>query len=207
MANKIVFVDDETTGLDPLRNDVWEIAAIVRETGIPDVEHCWMVCPDLRTADPNALRINRYYQRTAGRRLTTTGNAIITAGPDEGLPAGEYLTTASQIAAELARLLDGATLAGACPAFDAAFLSVWLRQHGQAPAWRHRLLDVEALAAGARRESGHLRGLRDLAASWDVQCRAEDVHTALGDARMARDLYDAIMSGRRPSCDTVQAGR
>ena len=198
MPDRIVFVDIETTGLDPHRHDVWEIAAIVRDPGQLDVEHCWMIRPDLVASDPAALRISRYYQRTAGPGLHATGDAIVTAGPDEGLPPQELHTTDARIAAELAKILDGATLAGACPQFDAGFLGLWLRQRDEAPAWRHRLLDVESLAAGARRESGHLRGLAALAETWGVACPEELRHTALADAQMARDLYDAVIHGRWP---------
>ena len=93
MPDRIVFVDIETTGLDPHRHDVWEIAAIVRDPGQLDVEHCWMIRPDLVASDPAALRISRYYQRTAGPGLHATGDAIVTAGPDEGLPPQELHTT------------------------------------------------------------------------------------------------------------------
>lgn len=163
---QIAVVDCETTGLDPATHDVWEIAAIV-----DDVEHTWAVRPDLTNADPNALRVNRYYQRTTH-------------------PAWRW-TAAPIAAAEIARLTAGRHLAGACPWFDASFLDRFLRNHGQAPAWAHRHVCVENLAAGHLRQAVPV-SLRRTAEALGIPVPEDAHHSALGDARVAKAVYDAI---------------
>ncbi len=66
----IAAVDTETTGLDPSRHDVWEIAIIRPDlplgstTGPYDLKRSTLIHtpPDLSKADPTSLRINRFYE-------------------------------------------------------------------------------------------------------------------------------------------------
>jgi hypothetical protein len=69
-----------------------------------------------------------------------------------------------------------------------------MRANGICPSWHYHLVDVETLAAGALR----------MAPPWDFDKLLGEVgltydeadrHTALGDARMVRDLYDAVLRG------------
>src|SRR6185369_7111075 len=60
----VVFVDTETTRLDD-DGEVWEIGAIVREPDHPDVRHRYLVRPQrMHRADPEALAIGRFHERT-----------------------------------------------------------------------------------------------------------------------------------------------
>jgi len=104
----------------------------------------------------------------------------------------------------------GAHLVGAVPNFDADVLSARMRANGICPSWHYHLVDVEALAAGYL---AHLsRTLRvkvgdieitgrppwksdDLSAALGIKVSDEDRHTALGDAKWARAIYDAVMGG------------
>lgn len=167
--HRIVFVDVETTGLDPDRHHIWEIAVILRDPDTEDAEHHWMVRADLETADPASLRIGRYYERTRGWGR---------------MEEPEY------VAGTLAPMLDGAYLAGAVPSFDAAFLARFLRRHGQCPTWHHRLICVETMAATVLDLPVPL-GLTDSADALGVPLDTSVTHTALGDARLARGVYDA----------------
>jgi DNA polymerase III epsilon subunit-like protein len=198
--SRLVFVDTETTGLQPWWNEVWEIAVIERKVihhddlpdQVVDTEHVFHVKPDLTKADPNALRISRFYERTRDFTDWRTSSR-----PGEGWQPP--LSTAKTVA----QLLDGAHLVGAVPSFDAAFLQRFLHRYDQAGAWHYHLIDVEALAVG------YLNGLSRTATSrvqlpglpWDSDqltsalglppVSADVRHTALGDARWARDMYDA----------------
>lgn len=184
-----MFLDTETTGLDRERHQVWEIGAIVRTADVGDVEYHWMLRPDLRTADPARLRIGRYYERMGVLRGSyPAGSAWRVKHPDG---TGTY--AADEVAADLARLLDGVTLVGAVPDFDAEILRRWLRRNGQAGTWHYHLVDVETLAAGELRQPPPW-SLDDLLAEYDLVYDEADRHTALGDARMVRDLYDAVLS-------------
>lgn len=184
---RIVFIDTETTSLRPDRR-AWEIALIVRDPGETDVEHTWFVSADdldLGNADPASLRIGRFYERHP---------AMI--GEDTSWYGGTHYERYAL--EEVERLTRGAHLVGAVPNFDTEVLATRMREHGMCPSWHYHLIDVETLAVGYLAAQGR----RDLPLPW----RSSDVsrvlgvepdeaarHTALGDARWARDLYDAVM--------------
>lgn len=164
----LIFCDCETTGLEPDRHDVWEIALIDEE----DTELVWTVFPDLSVADPNALRICRFYERTGGIEWADH----------------------AEVAWEVARITAGHHLVGAVPSFDAAFLGRFLRQWGHSPAWHYHLVDVEALIAGFLQWEPPWNS-NELSAQIGVDPEEYDRHTALGDARWAKAIYEAVMRG------------
>jgi DNA polymerase III epsilon subunit-like protein len=164
--SKIVFVDTETTGLDPQRHKVWEIAAIVRQDG-EDVEWEWMFKVDLSTADPTSLRLNRYYGRNRGSYPTMSDAAV------------------------MSRVLGGGYFAGANPSFDAGFLEKFLRTHGHCPTWHHRKIDIESMAMTVLGWDVP-QGLSVSALALGIEFDESQAHTALADARLARDIYDTI---------------
>lgn len=89
----LVYLDTETTGLDPFKHDVWEIAWAV---GDGDVQ-AMQVRHSLANAEPIALRINGYLDR--------------------------WDKAASDLdEADLRNALVGATLVCSNPSFDEAFL-------------------------------------------------------------------------------------
>lgn len=165
----LIFIDTETTGLDPAIHEVWEVAWAAQDGPIT----CLRLPHDLRTADPAALEINGYHRRPS-----------------------EYRTGAPNQITELTlkAALAGATLVGANPAFDAAFLSARWR----ARPWHHRLIDVEALAL---QEFGweRPRGLRDVADALRALgfSIAEPDHTATGDVTVTRECYLALRAFAR----------
>jgi oligoribonuclease (3'-5' exoribonuclease) len=116
-----VFIDTETTGLNPAKHQVWEAAYAVGEDG--PVLHS-LLTHDAGTADPAAMHMNNYLDRAA---VLNTQEALVNALRFEGA---------------FKAALQGATLVGANPAFDAAFLNA---RWGESP-WHYRLLDVEAYA-------------------------------------------------------------
>lgn len=154
----LIYLDCETTGLDPDRHEIWEIAWAVDNGPIRSA----IVPHTLRHADPEALRIGGHERCVCHRDIDHLAeNALRDA-------------------------LDGHTLAGANPAFDAAFLRV---RWGQTP-WRYRLLDVEAYAMGAMGWE-EPRGLKDIAFQLDI---TPGDHTAAGDVACVRECYRALQS-------------
>lgn len=91
----LVFLDVETTGLDPSLHSIWEVAFAVDDGPIITSQ----VAHSTEHADPEALAINGYMDRFVGKPLL-------------GL----------HFERELREALTGNTLVAANPAFDAAFL-------------------------------------------------------------------------------------
>lgn len=198
----LVFLDTETTGLNWQTCEIWEIGAIVRRPGEPDVEYAWQLRPTLIGAEPMGLRIGRYYERCRiAWHEPGTGWKLV--DPDEfDAPGAGYKaddisrwTTEATVAGRIAGMLDGAIVVGAVPWFDERFLQLWLARHNQTATNHYHLVDVEALAAGAMKLTPPW-GFDGILEAYGLAYDEADRHTALGDARMVRDLYDAILGGK-----------
>lgn len=182
----LVFMDTETTGLS-LSADIWEFAAIRREgDGSPDyplhlfIEH-----------DPEkAAQLPESFRRDLEARFD----------PDVAIAPRD---AARLIAHVLRPGVNGekAHVVGAVPNFDTERLAVLLAAHGLAPRWHHHLIDVENLAVGyALGRKWGAPGLPwdsdELSRLVNVEPPTDGRHTAMGDARWVRDIYDRVVSGR-----------
>ena len=188
-THPVAFVDCETLGLDPRRHPIWEVAVIT-----PDgTEHLWQVKWSravLDNADPVALEINGFEDRYG-----ETDVPFIS--PHES--------------AELfASLVDGLHLAGAVVSFDEERLRgmhdlLLGRPEGKYP-WSYHVIDVEALAIGflaGKQAALPLSKMLVVAPPWKSDELTEALgleavsdaerHTALGDARWAKRIYEAVM--------------
>jgi DNA polymerase III epsilon subunit-like protein len=176
MSAYLAFVDTETTGLHPNRRP-WEVAIIRRDlAGIAPEQSVTIQISDvdLSDADPQALSIGRFYER-------------------HGHGQGSRSLSEAQAAQLVEQWTRGAYLVGAVPSFDAGCLDPMLRRHRLVPAWHHRLRCVETLASGhLRREVG---GLKDAAKALGLPVDDAVLHTAMGDARLAAAVWDAVMGG------------
>lgn len=159
---EIVVVDIETTGLNPKRHSVvevawWNLATDERGEFVPWHKPSRV----LAKADIVALRVNGYLDRLADAKQDDY---------DTGLKA-------------LLTQLKGNTFAGCNPAFDAAFLTRLFRAHLEKPNrpnWHHRMLDVSAYAAGVLHlPPTELPGLATVCELLEVVNTAP--HTAEGD--------------------------
>lgn len=189
---RLAFVDVETTGDDPLLHELWEIGIILRDTSKTRIhgrepEYAWHVFPDLSKAQPRALQVNRYYERC---RANPLDGAVIINHPDDTSGRRTATTSSRVVAAEVALLLADAVLVAVNVDFDAAFLTKFLRAHGQCPTWDYHKVEVLSLAAG------HLH----MPPPWTSTtitdalgvANEKDRHTGLGDARIVRDVYDRV---------------
>lgn len=184
---KIAFCDSETTGLNPERHPMWEIAIILPDT---DEEHVWQASltpTEIRNADPIALRINGFEDRYDPLTALRRGASAIRARD----------------------LLTGRHIVGAVPSFDEERLR---REYVEAFGWpdrfpwHYRLVCVEALAVGfIACGSREYHSVNEVGLPWDSHRLGEilgvdptpeaERHTALGDARWARRMYEAIVGG------------
>lgn len=183
VTTTLAFIDTETTSLRPDRQ-AWEIGLVLREPGQPDSEHRWLIRTadlDLGNADAAALRIGRFYDRH----------------PEYDGPDDPTCTEAAALR-EVERLTRGAHLVGAVVSFDADVLGTRMRASGICPSWHYHLIDVEPLVVGylARTSRAAFPPWHsdDLSAGLGVSVTTDDRHTALGDARWAMRLWDAVMA-------------
>lgn len=200
MSTPIVAIDTETTGLDRRTREIWEIGMVGRDawgrrwSWAATIEDVW-----ISNADSEALEIGRFYERHpkfGGR----TNNLVI---PERSA------------ASEVAVMIEGAHLIGAVPSFEDTGLFKLLDRYNLIPStgrtpWHYHLIDVEALAVGyfngflaAQREENPVNTMgeplfppwnsEDLSRAVGVDPMRFDRHTALGDAKWALAIYDAVM--------------
>lgn len=199
----LAFVDTETTGLHPGRR-AWDVAVIRREEdGSEQTLSTFVGDVDLSNADLMGLQIGRFYER----------HPSFTGGRARDMYASDSTYGEFWVAEQVERLTRGAHIVGCVPNFDTEVFADMLRRHQLAPSWHYHLIDVEALAVGylcglaAENPGGGISGSVMLPWRSDDLSRAcgveppsdEERHTALGDARWAMRLYDAIVPAMSPA--------
>jgi len=165
----LCFIDTETTGLDARIHQPYEVCWWREDQDEPvalDLPHT------LDHADQQALAIGGYWDRHM-------------------MPFGDDRHGYEQ--RKLVNNLRGVTLVGSNPAFDAAMLTRFIG----APVWHHRLINV---AEGAMWvfDWDRPKGLADVATAcrergYDIP---EPDHTAEGDVRATRAVYEALRAIR-----------
>lgn len=174
----LVFLDTETTSLAQDRR-IWDIAMIRRDVDHTEQTYVTYVRDvDLANADPQALEIGRFRDRHPAYLGT------------EGTVTGSF-----DVAKRIEKWTWGATIVAANPWFDMEALAALLRRHRLQPMWHYRPIDVEALTAGHL--GHHPGGLASCARALDVEVDPDGEHTALGDTKVARAIYDRILGGSR----------
>lgn len=190
MSRQLVVVDLETTGLHDEAVPL-EVAAINVDTG--DELHFvpFVSTEELSKAQPEAMEINRYYERATYRlQLDRQGT-----------------TDAWR---EVRNMLQGNTFAGSNPTFDSALVArqfvnlqaMWTFGNGRETTtlhgltvgrvWHHRLADLAAYAGGKFDvDPTELQGLDGVLALLYLNGEHER-HTALGDARATAAAFDLL---------------
>ena len=164
----LCFIDTETTGLDARIHQPYEVCVWHQYADEPQT---YLLPHSLDHADGQALRIGGYFDR----RMTPFDD-----------PDGMART-------DLIGALRDVTLVGSNPAFDAAMLTRFIG----APVWHHRMIDVGNVAMVVF-DWDRPKGLADVAAV----CRERGYeipgpdHTAEGDVRTTRAVYEALRSIR-----------
>ena len=184
----LVFLDCETLGLG-LDDPIWEIGLIRREPDGIETEHHFLVAgPDGMPYDapddfpePFASDFQERYHDS-----------------DADLTDHDELKVLLRY---LLRPVNGIKphIVGAVPNFDTERIA---HQFG-VTGWHYHLVDVENLIVGYTYGAGSARfqppwNSDDLSRTIGIRPEMYDRHTALGDARWARDIYDAITRKDRP---------
>lgn len=159
----LIYFDSETTGLEPNKHEMWEIAWAVNDE--PIVER--ILVHSLKTADPKALDLNGYFVRFPGGARSD--------GPIVDI--------------DVRHLLAGNTLVCANPTFDRMFMYA---RWGLEP-YHYRSIDIESMALvvfGWERPRG-LKDVADELRSRGHDIAFPD-HTAVMDVRVTRECYKAL---------------
>ena len=175
----VCFIDTETLGLDPDVNPVWEIGLILPD-GTEREWHVKVSDRDISLAHPKALEISRFEERYGKTRAIDTPEDV----------ARDLYNT----------ITPGMHLCGAVISFDEERLRRLMWKHGFSPRWHYHLVDIEALAAGKLgmeppwESRALVEGLGVTIAS------GEERHTAMGDAREVKRVYEAIFGDQDGPC-------
>lgn len=171
-----VALDLETTGLDPRRDAILELAAIPFVDGRPRGGYVTRVDPG-RPIPPESSRIHGITERMV-----------------QGAPRVE------RVLPELEALLGDQVIVGHGIAFDLAVLARERQAHGRAPI-RNPALDTMRLAAALHPDWEHF-GFDDVASHLGIGILGR--HTAAGDALGAGELFLALLEeARRRALRTV----
>lgn len=177
---ELVIVDIESTGLGTAFHWPLEIAAI-NLTSREELHFVpFIPASALGDANPQAMQVNRYYERGVWKDML----------PNLDANQKHYNT--------LAEMLQGNTLGGANPRFDAAILARFVGEP-----WHHRLADVSAYAAGVLGlPLGDLPGLDKVCDALGVT--NAEAHSALGDARATAECFRTLMALNSKGATNVQ---
>tara|TARA_B100000085_G_C18551193_1_gene515945 strand:- start:1001 stop:1582 length:582 start_codon:yes stop_codon:yes gene_type:complete len=162
-----VYLDIETTGLNPDVHEIIEVAIVYDGTG--PVYHRHVKPERIQLADPLALEINRFHERSS-----------------------EWFEAISQkrLAFELAGLLKDKVVIGHNPFFDYSFIQELCWLHGeQVP--RIQLIDTKTLAYEHLSELGLERLSLDSIRRF-MGWSTYNSHTALKDAVDAQRLFHTL---------------
>lgn len=163
----IAFVDVETTGLDPNKDSVIQLAVVRTDSTGENVKLtlCIKVKPTT-PVHPAAAAVNGY------------------------TPEGwEDAVTPAAAAQQLAAACQGTEFAAHCVWFDQGFCEKLLRENGQKIPWGRRLIDTQTLAHLMRAEYPDMRGTNLQSCIEKLGGARGPVHDALDDARWARNVY------------------
>lgn len=173
----LIFLDTETTGLEPEKHEVWQIAWAINDE-VPVQER--ILVHSLKTADSKSLEMNGYFEHhPEGAR---------SLGPMVDLEVRDAVK-------------DG-TLVCANPTFDRMFLR---KRWGYEP-WQYRSIDIESMALGIL-EYERPKGLKDIAEHlqrWGYNI-ADPLHNAWIDVVVLRECYKALREIQRQKNTALEA--
>lgn len=185
-----VFLDTETTSLNESRRP-WNIGLITRKPDGTETEEEIIIGEmDLSLADPRALEIGHFWDRHPIFGDDRPGDHVWIIDDEEA--------AACWLIERIAPTKSGNVhIIGCVPSFDVQTLTAMMHRQGLCWPAHYHIIDAEAVAIGALAARG-IRTPLPYTGEWLTEQLGLDTskyeagkHTALGDARWARDLYDA----------------
>lgn len=163
----LLFIDTETTGLDPDHDQLIEVAWATLEDPEPKT---MILRHDRNNVRPEAAKVNNYYERHLGN-------------PDIWVSYFEENKFKNEV-------LKDATLVGANIGFDEGFL----KKRFFGANWHYRKLDIESMAYQAFGFPEKVPGMKDI--QRELTARGYDIpepdHTAAGDVRALVAAFKAL---------------
>lgn len=182
---KLVFLDLETTGLDPRKHEILEVGLIKRTDAKPgaDLSVHFSLPIDEQLASEKALEVNRYDERRDELKVIEVAEPFA------------------------ARILYGnlrdAIVIGNNVQFDLRFIEQFLIDnpfevtgigYDYTPTpWNYHPVDLKAFVAGRLGMGPPPWSTKDIADQAQVPL-TKDAHSAWADAAWNRDVYDAVMN-------------
>jgi DNA polymerase-3 subunit epsilon len=178
--NNLAFLDVETTGLDPERHEILEVGLVLaRQTLIPGrgpqvellEELEWKVKPEhIETAEPEALRINRYNE-------------------------ADWLFASSlkQVMEAVAEKTADAILIAQNVTFDWGFIERAFRRTGVESKMHYHRLDLLSMAYAKLYHNEKLTKFSLSALAEYFGLKNERAHTALADTRVTFEIYKKLL--------------
>lgn len=172
----IVFLDCETSHLDPRIGEMLEFAAINGTTG--ETLTFKLIPRRIEAAHPKALEVN-------------------------GFDAAEWALTAiplSEAAPRMAAFLRGAVLVGHNVRFDMGFVEATLAEAGIVERFDHHLIDTCAIAYFLLGHELASLSLKPVCVALGIEPEP-DMHRAMAGARACKAVYEALQAMRAPVAD------
>ena len=204
----IVALDTETTSLvppyHPQGRETWEVAGIRLDPDGATTTFLFHLPVDLTYADPEALRIGGYWQRSPFERASTRDHEKAlkaVAGDGEAVywKAERDPYYREWFIDRLWGLLRGAIVVGSNPGFDMVNVSHLFTQakmpgHLVEP-WHYKPYDIAPQGTAVRGIAGTGPSTVDLSTLFGIARPTE--HTALDDAAWALAMHDAIEAAKQ----------
>lgn len=202
----IVALDTETTSLvppfHPQGRQTWEVGGIRRDPDGAHTAFLFHLPVDLTHANPEALRIGGYYERSPheGHHTRTRDHekAVKALGLDRSIyyrvDAGIDPYYREFFLDRLWGYLNGATVVGSNPGFDTTNVSHILTKAGMPghliQPWHYKPYNIAEQGAAVLGQPGTGMSTKDLSREFGIERPVE--HTALADAVWALNMRDAI---------------
>ena len=167
MAKDVVFVDVETTGLDPEKDSVVQIGV-------------------LRTDSTGATVKSRLDIKVKPTTVMSPEAAAVNGYTEEGWVDAVDAETAANM---LASIAQGAEFAAHCVWFDHAFCTKLLERNRVRVPWGRRLIDTQTLAHLLRETQPAMQGTNLSSAIYALGGSRSAAHDAMEDASWAREIY------------------